>query len=54
MSDVKIAVQRTTLPTSTGTHDITVSGFGTPKAAIFVFFRDTGTAAILVEHEDID
>lgn len=44
MSDVNVAVQRTTLPTSTGTHDITVSGFGTPKAAIFIYYRDTGTA----------
>ena len=44
MSNVNVAVQRTTLPTSTGTHDVTISGFGTPKAAIFIYYRDTGTA----------
>lgn len=45
MADVTIGVQRTTLPTSsTTTHDVTVSGLGTPTAAIFIFYRDTGTA----------
>lgn len=45
MADVSIGVQRTTLPTSsTTTHDVTVSGIGTPSAAIFIFYRDTGTA----------
>jgi len=44
MADVTIGVQRTTLPTSSTTHDVTVSGIGTPSAAIFIFYRDTGTA----------
>ena len=44
MADVSVVVQRTTLPTSTGTHDVTVSGLGTAKAAIFIFYKDTGSA----------
>lgn len=34
MADVKAEVTRVALNTSTGTQDITISGFGTPKAAI--------------------
>ena len=51
MSNVNVAVQRTTLPTSTGTHDVTISGFGTPKAAIFIYYRDTGTAGTPSEQD---
>ena len=36
MSDVRFAVTRVAAPTSTGTQDITVSGFGTCKAAFFI------------------
>ena len=36
MSDVRIAVTRVAAPTSTGTQDITISGFGTCKAAFFI------------------
>ena len=53
MPSVNIAVQRTTLPTSTGTHDVTVSGFGTPKAAIFTYYRDTGSAGSLNQQDAI-
>jgi hypothetical protein len=35
MADVKFEVTRVQLPTS-GTLDVTISGFGTPKAAIFI------------------
>jgi len=35
MADVNFKVVRVALNTSTGTQDITISGFGTPKAAIF-------------------
>lgn len=39
MADIKIAVTRYTLGTTTGNKDITISGFGTPKAAMFIFSR---------------
>ena len=37
--DVKVAVTRVLTPTATGTQDITISGFGTPKAAMFFVSR---------------
>lgn len=36
MADVKVAVTRVACNTGTGNQDITISGFGTPKAAIFI------------------
>lgn len=39
MADIKIEVTRYTLGTTTGNKDITISGFGTPKAAMFIFSR---------------
>jgi len=42
MADVKVGIQRATVPSSTGLFDITIAGFGTPKAAIFLYYRDTG------------
>lgn len=37
MADVKLEVTRFGLATGGATQDITISGFGTPKAAIFIF-----------------
>ena len=39
MADVKFEVTRFALSTAaaTNTQDVTISGFGTPKAAIFIF-----------------
>lgn len=44
---VTIAQVQQAAPTSTGTQDYTVSGFGTPKAALFIVTKATtnGTAA---------
>lgn len=36
MADVNIRVTRVLIPTTTGNQDITISGFGTPKAAMFI------------------
>lgn len=44
MAGVKVGIQRATVPSSTGLFDITIAGFGTPKAAIFLYYRDTGAA----------
>lgn len=47
MPDVNIRVTRVACNTSTGTQDITISGFGTPKAALFILSKGSsdGTAA---------
>src|SRR5262245_23934069 len=36
MPDIKTAVTRATTRSGTGTQDFTVSGFGTPKAALII------------------
>lgn len=42
MPDIKVAVVRSSTPTSTGTVDFTSSGFGTPKAAMFFLMFSPG------------
>jgi hypothetical protein len=37
MADVKFEVTRFAMSTGSGTQDVTISGFGTPKGAIFIF-----------------
>jgi hypothetical protein len=44
MAGVKAGIQRATVSSATGLFDITIAGFGTPKAAIFLYYRDTGAA----------
>lgn len=39
MADVKIQVTTFTAPASTGTKDVTIAGFGTPDAVMFIFGR---------------
>ena len=53
MSNVNVAVQRTTLPTSTGTHDITVSGFGTPRLRSSSIIVILGLLELLVNKMDM-
>lgn len=48
MSNVNFRTVRVALNTSTGTQDITIPGFGTPKAAIFIYDIPTSNDTITI------